>query len=189
MPLTHPYRSLPGPRLRALWLASLMAAIAYSLMLRQQGAPLLALVPHGIIGLELPGTPERALQLMAALGEPGHAIATRQVRLDFVFVLLYPLAFSTSCALLAERLRGLAQRACAMMAWSVWAAAPFDAVENMALLRMLAGHTDTPWPQISTACASLKFALVIATALALLCGLLAWGWQRGRRASAPPDAG
>jgi hypothetical protein len=47
-----------------------------------------------------------------------------------------------------------------------------DAVENAALLRVLAGHTDQPWPGIAFGFASAKFALSLAAALFVIAGFL-----------------
>jgi len=181
MHLTPAFQSLSPAARRGLWLASVAAAVAYSVFLRDQGAPLLEWMTRGIVTLELPGDPETAQRLIDALGERGRAVATVQVQLDFVFLLLYPLAFSTSAALLATQVRGLVSRACDVTARLVWLAAPLDAIENLAILKMLAGYTATPWPQLSTACAAVKFAIVGIAALALVAGLLAWAARRAVR--------
>lgn len=180
MPVTPPSRSNALANWRLAWIASVIAAVAYSIFLRAQGAPLMQWLEHGIVTLELPGTPERAMQLVDALGERGRAIAILQVQLDFIFLLLYPLAFSISTALLATHVGPTLGRVCSVMSRVIWLAAPLDAIENVSMLRMLAGHTDTPWPQVSTVCATLKFALVIAAALLLIVGLARWGWLRLR---------
>lgn len=178
MHLTPAFQTLSPAVRRGLWLASVVAALAYSVFLREQGAPLLDWMTRGIVTLELPGDPETAQRLIDALGERGRAIAMVQVQLDFVFLLLYPLAFSTSAALLADQVRGLVARACDTMARLVWLAAPLDAIENLAILKMLTGYTATPWPQLSTACATVKFAIVGLAVLTLVVGLLAWPAQR-----------
>lgn len=172
-----------GPRSLAArwgWLAATLAALAWMALLRWQGAPLFEWLPQGIVTLELPATPERARQLVDALGERGRAIARLQVQLDFVFLLLYPLAFATALRALAARAGGFAGRACRVLARAIWLAGALDAAENLAMLRLLAGDTGTPWPQLCTACAIAKFAIVAAAALALPAGLAAWGARRSR---------
>ena len=180
MPVGSPARTSASARLRLSWFASVAAAVGYALLLRAQGEPLMQWLAHGIVTLELPGTPERASQLVDTLGERGRTIAILQVQLDFVFLLLYPLAFSLSTALLAAHVGAVLGRACAVMTRAIWLAAPLDAIENVSMLRMLAGHTATPWPQVATACAVLKFALVIAAVLLLIVGVSRWGWRRWR---------
>jgi hypothetical protein len=52
------------------------------------------------------------------------------------------------------------------------AGAACDAVENAALLRVLDGHTDQPWPGIAFTFASVKFALLTAALLYAVVGFL-----------------
>ena len=59
-------------------------------------------------------------------------------------------------------------------------AAACDAVENAALLRVLDGHTDQPWPGIAFSFASTKFVLTTAVLVYALTGFI--GTLRRRRA-------
>lgn len=167
------------------WLAAAGLTLLTMNLLRQQGAPLLESLPLGIVSLELPATPARADAMVAALGDRARAIAVRQVQLDFVFLLLYPLALAMALVRLAPLAAGRVGRICAALARRVWIAGLLDAIENLALLRMLAGATGSPWPQLSTACATVKFTIVAAALLMLLAGLGAWASRRrdapGRR--------
>ena len=52
------------------------------------------------------------------------------------------------------------------------AAAACDAIENVALLRVLDGHTDQPWPGIAFTFATVKFALSTAAILYAVVGFL-----------------
>jgi hypothetical protein len=51
------------------------------------------------------------------------------------------------------------------LAWGPWLAALLGAVENLALLRMLSGAVEKPWPRIARRSTVSKFALVIAGVL------------------------
>jgi hypothetical protein len=86
-------------------------------------------------------------------------VVRRQTLADFVFLVLYPLAISLSCTLVAGSLPDKASAIGMMIAWGVLLAGPLDAVENVSMLRQLAGHTASPWPQLSTVCAAVKFTL------------------------------
>jgi hypothetical protein len=172
--LQCPYGLLRVRWLLALSTVSIVLAIAYGSFLRQQGAPLLKLLKNGIVTLELPWDSERAQQLVAALGEDGIRIATLQVQLDFAFLLLYPIALSTTCALFARHVGPVLGRLGMVMAWAVLMAAPLDAIENLAILKMLGGHTAAPWPMLSTICAAAKFSLVIGALLYAAAGAVAW---------------
>jgi hypothetical protein len=51
-------------------------------------------------------------------------------------------------------------------------AAALDAVENIALLNVLDGHVDQPWPGIAFGAASVKFLLLAVVVVYLVIGLL-----------------
>ena len=58
------------------------------------------------------------------------------------------------------------------MVWVAPIAAALDAVENVALLQVLDGHTDQPWPGIAFGFASVKFALLALVVVYLIAGLV-----------------
>lgn len=82
--------------------------------------------------------------------------------MDFVFLVAYPLLGSIACAMLAESRLNAVAVVGAFLSWAVLAAAPLDAVENLALLAMLDGETSTLGARLAAWCAGLKFALVYA---------------------------
>ena len=94
------------------------------------------------------------------------AAATRReesLYLDFPYLVLYGLFYAAACLVVAARAaeRGMAApRALGApaRAGAALAAAACDAIENVALLRVLDGHTDQPWPGIAFTFASVKFA-------------------------------
>ena len=49
----------------------------------------------------------------------------------------------------------------APLAWGLWIAALLDFVENFALVILLFGWVQSPWPQIAAVCAAIKFALLL----------------------------
>lgn len=91
--------------------------------------------------------------------EEGIEVARQQTLVDFVFLMFYSLAISLSCTLIAPSLHDKAGAIGMMIAWGVLLASPFDAIEYLSLLRQLAGEVESPWPQLSTICAAVKFIL------------------------------
>ena len=67
--------------------------------------------------------------------------------------------------------------------WGSVAAAACDAAENLALLRVLDGHTDQPWPGIAFTFAAVKFLLLAAATLYIVVGLVLT--VRASRAASP----
>jgi hypothetical protein len=121
----------------------------------------------GIIPFELAGTPERAERVLRTWGAPGRSAARRSLLLDYPYLATYAPLQALLCTRAGEALRrhGRARPASAApaLAWGQLAAGAFDAIENTALLAILAGH-DGHLPALARRCASAKF------------GLLALGW-------------
>ncbi|MFA5923665.1 MAG: hypothetical protein WC856_20630 [Methylococcaceae bacterium] len=159
MRLDSPFLWIPTQWLWAIWLILVAATLGMGYFLQKQGAELDRLLPYGVLEIETPWSPERAVEIREALGKEGIEIARQQTLADFFFLILYPLAISLSCALVAGSLHDKAGAIGMTVAWGVLLAGPFDAVENLSILRQLAGYTASPWPQLSTVCAAVKFTL------------------------------
>lgn len=143
----------------------------------------------GIVDLELTRTSARAAQYYHRLGDEGRDSARTSLLLDYPYLIFYGLFFATACVVVAARaaergMLGLA-RLGIVLAFGALIGAFCDAVENGALLRLLAGHTDQPWPGIAFGCASVKFALTIAAALFAIAGYVV---TRSRPAAGAPPA-
>lgn len=130
----------------------------------------------GVIEFELARTSEKASEYYALLGDAGRDEAQKQLYLDFPYLVLYGLFYAGACVLVAARAaeRGMVRLAGwgrpAAVAGLVGAAC--DAVENIALLRVLDGHTDQPWPGIAFTFATAKFVLIAAAVIYAIVGFL-----------------
>jgi hypothetical protein len=108
----------------------MVATLGMGYFLQKQGAELDRLLPYGMLDIEAPWSPERAKEFRATLGNKGIEVARQQTLADFVFLVLYPLAISLSCALVAGSLPDKAGAIGMMIAWGVLLAGPLDAVEH-----------------------------------------------------------
>lgn len=167
--VTHPRR---GSQLAGLFLVFLgVGALALPSFGRmdQRGV--------SILDLELMRTSADAAEQVARLGPAGVDAAQMSIYLDFPYLVLYGVVFSAACALLAARAadRGLATMAGVgrLVAWAAVIAAALDAIENVALLRVLGGQVDQPWPGIAFGFATVKFALLAMVIVYLLVAFLA----------------
>jgi hypothetical protein len=142
--------------LLAAQLGLLVPLLAQERRMRESGGP-------GIIPFELAGTAERAGRILAAWGAPGQSAARRSLLLDYPYLAAYAPLQALLCTGAGEALTrhgrpGPASLAPAL-AWGQLVAGAFDALENTALLAILAGRTGR-LPAIARACASAKFALL-----------------------------
>jgi hypothetical protein len=147
-----------------------------------------------IVGFELAGSEQRAAEIVAEWGPDAHDEARWSLWIDFGFMLCY----GTFLALAAAATRDFARenglrRLAALGAFAppaAVAAAVFDAAENVFLLLALGGHGGSVAPPLATACASIKFLLIVFAVLYILWGLAARLRLRGSgpRAQEPDDS-
>jgi hypothetical protein len=130
----------------------------------------------GIVAFELARTTAKAERYLRDLGDTGRDAARTSLYLDYPYLVLYGLFFAAACLVVAARAaeRGLLRlaRLGRLLAAGALVGAACDAVENGALLRVLAGHPDQPWPGIAFGFAVGKFALTFAAAAFAIAGLV-----------------
>ena len=130
----------------------------------------------GIIEFELARTSEKASELYGDLGEAGRDEARTSLYLDYPYLVLYGFFYAAACLVVGARAaeRGLARvaRWARPLAIAGLTGAACDAVENAALLQVLDGHTDQPWPAIAFTFASVKFLLIAVAVIYVIVGFL-----------------
>jgi len=137
--------------------------------------------PPGIVALELARSPRRAQQIVGRWQEAAElGRARRSVYLDFAFIVSYVagLAFLILLAARAAEESGLMSGERAdTFAWvgslAMIGAGALDTVENLGLLLLIRGRISRGWTLLTSACALVKFVLLIAGALAALAVLTA----------------
>ena len=145
----------------------------------------------GIIEFELARTSEQASEFYGELGEFGRDAAEDSLYLDYPYLILYGLFYAFTCLVVAARAeeRGMTRLAGwgRPLAWGAGLGAACDAAENLALLRVLDGHTDQPWPGLAFAFASVKFLLMTAATLYIVVGfVLTWRASRAPSGASSP---
>jgi hypothetical protein len=129
----------------------------------------------GIVGFELAGSEDRAVEILADWGEDGTDAAKASLWLDYAYIV----AYGTFLILAAGATRDLARR----RGWDrmasfglvaaplAAAAAVFDAIENVGLLLAVSEHGGALAPRLAQVCAIVKFALLALTIGYLIVGL------------------
>lgn len=123
--------------------------------------------PGGIVGYELAWSASRANEYLSAWRATG-TLETAKVSLgvDFAFLLAYPFMFATGAALLVRKPAiGAFDRVGNVIRRAVLLCIPLDAIENLALWRMIDQGASDALAHLATICAALKFLLVIIAAL------------------------
>lgn len=131
--------------------------------------------PRGIVDFELARTTSSARAMMATWDAETKSAVLWSLQVDFAFLISYGLTLSLACFLLAIRLQHKRPRLFLLgkvLAWAQLVAAFCDAVENVALMRVLAETSGEVWPLLAWAAASLKFFLVILGLLFLAVGFV-----------------
>lgn len=130
--------------------------------------------PLGIVSFEFSGDAPRSAAILDSWDARAREHAMLSLGLDYLFLVLYPLWLGLALDALGDRLAGRAGtdsfgRLLRRSSPWVYAAAPLDAIENLALIRMLQTGPSAGWAQTAWLCAVPKFALV-GVALVLLVG-------------------
>ena len=147
--------------------------------------------PDGILSFELAGNAQTAraitdswkqqsLLLSAVAGQTNpdivntpYVFAAFGLGIDYLFMPVYALALAFGTLLAARRHDGHLKSLGALAGYSAFAAIPFDALENYALLCILLGEVQSGYPALAAFCAIVKFGLILfALAYGLLAGLL-----------------
>ncbi len=138
MPLA---RLLEERRGRSLWVLGIASLVLLGVLMVFEGRMKAAGGP-GIVPFEVAGNEERAREILAQWGQEGRSAARASLIIDYPFLVAYACFYALACTALAEALarRGLRWLASVggRLAWGALAAGAFDAIENAALLGVLA---------------------------------------------------
>ena len=137
----------------------------------------------GVIQYEFVGSEDRAAEMLAEWGDAGQDDIRLSLWIDYGFMLVYGAFFTLAGLATRDFAREHGKQALASVGrWAPWCAvgaAIFDAGENFGLLLILGGHGGSALPPLATACASVKWVLIVVAIAYVLWGLVARLRQRG----------
>jgi hypothetical protein len=162
--MTHPLMNIKPARRSRYFYPLLGLTILLLLVMNFVGLPLnTSAAPQGIISFEFAATPARAGGMIASWTPEARIRAGFIQGLDFLFPLAYSTTVGLACVMAAGVLERRGQRVshlAAPIAWVLWTAALLDYVENIALLILLFGEVQSPFPQLAAVCAGIKFVII-----------------------------
>ena len=172
--MKSPYGNLSNQRRKLYFRISLVFTLFLMAALNIAGAPMTTdAAPYGIVSYELAGNVAGAQAILDSWDQDARLAAAFNLGLDYLFMPAYAFTISLACLWAGEVLKQrnwpLAFAAIAL-AWGQWLAAGLDALENLALTRVLLTGATSPWPEMAAWCASIKFGII---ALGILYALLA----------------
>ncbi len=171
--MPHPLASISNRRKAFVWLLIATALMFFLFRFIGPDKP-------NIVQYELAGSPIASQAIIDAWNPIDRIHAGFSLGIDYLFMPTYSTALALACILAAGVLTSKRWKSIGVvLAWGAWAAAIFDAIENLALLKILFDLTaNDPWPQIAAVCATLKFALII---LGMIYALIGGGVRLIRR--------
>ena len=195
----HPWAGWSTRRLLQLLLVFGITTIVISALFSQWDQALRhPNAPYGIISLEMAGTVSATEAVIGPWSDTVRRMAIRITLVDYIYMIAYSSclallclltgrwaekAYSAEAASAAKAGRGRAStHFWAHLAWLPWIAAGFDAIENAATLFILMSPLRTPWPQLMTSAAVIKFMLLLFVICVLALGALGLALLPRRRA-------
>jgi hypothetical protein len=176
----HPFESIRSSVRDRLTPPFIGLSLLLLFILNLVGQPLVTpAAPYGMISFELARDVDQAQAVLDSWDRIAQLRAAFSLGLDYLFIPLYAITLTLTC-LWAARFRRERRRLPTLLvtiglpgtllAWAQSLAAGLDAIENVALVRMLFGGVTSPWPQIASICAAVKFSLL---AVGIIYSLLA----------------
>lgn len=172
--LTHPLATIPSDKRTRIFVPLLIATLIITLLFRFIGPaqPTAGGTPT-IVDFELAGSVQKADQIINAWNANDHIRAGFSLGFDYLYMPVYSTTIALACVMAAGVLKRKAWTSIGLLlAWGLWIAALFDAVENLALFTELLGSNVAPWPSAAQICATIKFGLILLGLLYVVVGVV-----------------
>ncbi|WP_347172786.1 hypothetical protein [Polaribacter uvawellassae] len=121
-----------------------------------------ASAPYGIFSFELAGNLDKSVEIINSWSPLAKTYAGLSLGYDFLFLLIYTLFISLLIHKINQRLwiGKPFYKIGELLIWSMFITAIFDAVENVALIKLLIGSYKEYWSSVAHAFAIGKFVLI-----------------------------
>lgn len=170
---TSPFSWINERHLSRVFIALTITLLAMSSWMgRMDGSLANEIAPNGIVSFELAGNAQSAGEILDSWDSTAHSIAMLVQGVDYLYLVVYPLWFAMACWLISRRLGPAWQRSGIVCAWLVLLAAPFDAIENYALIVQLFHGPDDGMALLARWMAIPKFGVLLLAVLFLLIAVL-----------------
>jgi hypothetical protein len=168
--MRHPLESIPPAKRLRVFVPLLLLTFAVMIVFRIVGPD-----KPNIVDYELAGSAVRSQAIIDAWSPVDRIHAGFNLGIDYLYMPLYSSLIALALVWAAGVFRSSAASSIGLLlAWGLWLAACFDAIENVALIVILfnAAAID-PWPPLAAVCAAIKFALIAIGLVYVVVGLAA----------------
>jgi len=174
--MSHPLDFIPAPSRKKIFFPLLALTLVLLGVFQLLDGPLQNPVsPNGIVSFELAGTPEKADAIIQSWDSRAQLFAAFGLGLDYLFMLAYGLTISLGVLMAGAKHGGKFEQLGALMGWGVLLASLLDAIENLALWRILSGWATPYYATTAAISATIKFTLLL---LGLGFALIGWLWKK-----------
>ena len=174
--MSHPLDFIPASAFKKTFFPLLALTLVLVGVLRLLDAPLRTpAAPNGIVSFELAGTPEKAESILQSWDSRAQLFAAFSLGIDYLFIFAYGLTISLGILMAGTKHGGKFAQLGALLGWGILLAGFLDAIENLALWRILIGAGTDYCPSIAATSATIKFVLIL---LGLLFALVGWLWRK-----------
>jgi hypothetical protein len=154
--MRHPLEAIPAAKRARVFLPLLIATLLITFAFRFIGP-----AAPTIVDFELAGSVSKATGIINAWTPLDRIHAGFSLGFDYLYMPIYSTTIALACVWAATAIRSGTWRPIGLaLAWGLWLAAIFDAIENLALIGNLFGTPLEPYPQLAAICATLKFGLI-----------------------------
>jgi hypothetical protein len=137
--------------------------------------------PSGIISFELAKTLEQSQAMLSSWNTNAKINAGLSFGIDFLFLFFYSFLFALICFSVAKKYKNNIKwfyKLGIYIAFLQFAAAIFDAIENIALIKLLLGSNNDIHSSIAYYFASVKFAIIAIGIIYIVIGLITSIFQK-----------
>jgi len=130
--------------------------------------------PNGIVSFEFAKTIETSDLIISSWNANAKMNAGLSLGIDFLFLFAYSIFFVTACLMIANNFNQshLVYKIGIVLAYLLLIAGICDAIENIALIKLLLGSTNEIYPLIAFYFASIKFSIIAVGILYIIPGYL-----------------
>jgi hypothetical protein len=166
--LVHPLNVIPAAKRVRVFVPLLIVTLLITFLFRFIGP-----AQPTIVDFELAGSVDKAQAIIDAWNETDRIRAGFSLGFDYLYMPVYSTTIALACILAAGVLQRKAWHTSGLLlAWGLWIAALFDAIENLALFTELLGNNVAPYPQVAQVCALLKLGLILLGLLYVIAGVI-----------------